>query len=253
MHWGGCWTLWLVKSLLAKSTSYIGRPGFESQFCFWFQPPVNVYPGRQQMVGQVAGSLPPTRKTWIESWLLALAWASPGCCGHLEGVWSGWWKLSLCLPFKLNEKLKERIVLTKTTTTTTTNKKTLMSSLFLEFQYLAFSGHGWSWVVKPQTRRGCHVEGLPRGATDGRCWTGLTPNRMSQPGPMTRGKHLVLWGVSYGALKMNQPLLLVEWSFFSQTPVPGFMYLSGFSGLPGFRQHLCGWGHTQQREKQLQE
>lgn len=41
-------------------------PGFKTQLHSQFQLPVEVHSGRQKMMAQVAGDLPPTCETWVD-------------------------------------------------------------------------------------------------------------------------------------------------------------------------------------------
>lgn len=58
------------------SIFHTGIPGFEFWFNFLFQLPAN-HLGRQQVMMQVVGSLPPTWETWIESQVPGLSLAQP--------------------------------------------------------------------------------------------------------------------------------------------------------------------------------
>lgn len=57
-----------VKSLVKMPVTRIGALGFESQLHSWSQLPAIVDLGRQQVMAQMVGSLPPTSETWIEFW-----------------------------------------------------------------------------------------------------------------------------------------------------------------------------------------
>lgn len=50
-----------------------------THLCFWFQPPVHLYPEKQQVWAQAAGSLPPTWEAWVEFQVPDFKLASYGC------------------------------------------------------------------------------------------------------------------------------------------------------------------------------
>ena len=68
---------------------------FKSQLLhLWFSI-LQMHPRRQQTMGCELGPLPPTRKAWIESWLLVQSWLSLPFRGELENER---FSLSLSIP-----------------------------------------------------------------------------------------------------------------------------------------------------------
>lgn len=72
----------LVLLPLGKATNHTEGPGFKSQLIS-IQLLANAYPGRQPVMTQVHWSLPLMWETWMGFTLLASAWPSPSCYGHL--------------------------------------------------------------------------------------------------------------------------------------------------------------------------
>lgn len=48
------------------------------------QLPANASPGRQQVMAQILGALPPVARPGFSCRMLVLAWPGPGCFRHLE-------------------------------------------------------------------------------------------------------------------------------------------------------------------------
>lgn len=78
---GGHWARWKPLGCIHSRV-----PGCQSWFCSWLKL-VSVHPGRQQVRGHMAESLPPMWETCIEFWVLGFGLIQPSCCEHL-GKWT---------------------------------------------------------------------------------------------------------------------------------------------------------------------
>lgn len=87
-HVGGRWARCVVTCYILCWRGWVQVPTLLA-----IQLPANASPGRQQVMAQILGALPPVARPGFSCRMLVLAWPGPGCFRHLEN--KQWMKISV--------------------------------------------------------------------------------------------------------------------------------------------------------------